>query len=124
MLGKKFNSIGYSNCFCFLHDTTITPVVFAGRTGVGSGVTAVVLRARLRRGVTVSHPLSSLVFSVLLLLLIYDGAVAVAAAVADAVAAADAAAVAAADAAEVAASEAAAVLVRRTRTRTQSRNFP
>ena len=51
-------------------------------------MTAVVLRARLRHGVTVSHPLSSLVSSVLLLLLIYDGAVAVAAAVAVAVAAA------------------------------------
>ena len=45
--------------------------------GVGSGVTAVVLRARLRRGVTVCHPLS-LISSLLLLLLIYDGAVAVA----------------------------------------------
>ena len=40
-----------------------------------------VLWARLRRGVTVCHPLSSLISSVLLLLLIYDGAVAVAAAV-------------------------------------------
>ena len=40
-----------------------------------------VLRARLRRGVTVCHPLS-LISSLLLLLLIYDGAGAVAAAVA------------------------------------------
>ena len=40
-------------------------------------MTAVVLRARLRRGVTVCHPLS-LISSLLLLLLIYDGAVAVA----------------------------------------------
>ena len=62
-------------------------------TGVGSGVTAVVLGAtvavfRARRGVTVCHPLS-LISSLLLLLLIYDGAVAVAvAAVAVAVAAA------------------------------------
>ena len=46
-------------------------------------MTAVVLRAR--RGVTVCHPLS-LISSLLLLLLIYDGAVAVAAAVAAAVA--------------------------------------
>ena len=44
-------------------------------------MTAVVrwARLRLRRGVTVCHPLS-LISSVLLLLLIYDGAVAVAAA--------------------------------------------
>ena len=62
------------------------------RTGVGSGVTAVVLRARLRRGVTVCHPLS-LISSLLLLLLIYDNADAVAAAVAVAVAAAVAEAV-------------------------------
>ena len=48
-------------------------------------MTAVVLRARLRRGVTVCHPLL-LISSLLLLLLIYDGAVAVAAAVAAAVA--------------------------------------
>ena len=60
-----------------------------GRTGVGSGVTAVVLRARLRRGVTVCHPLS-LISSLLLLLLIYDGAVAVAVAAVAAVAAAGA----------------------------------
>ena len=49
-------------------------------TGVLSGVIAVALRSRVRRGATVCHS-SSLISSVLLLLLIYDGAVAVAAAV-------------------------------------------
>ena len=52
-------------------------------------MTAVVLRARLRRGVTVCHPLS-LISSLLLLLLIYDGAVAVAVAAVAAIAVAGA----------------------------------